>query len=179
MNYFERRRSANLSDRPKTKGAPRLTHGAPTRRRGGHVSSAASETLFALALLRRILKSTDAIRRGNGEKSSSHPAKQERNLRGKVSLRTPTHFEHLTTGLIAATWGAQKSKKPKNKMNTTKTLIAGAAVAGLMAGSLPVRAYAASAPTQAGVSLQTLAEREGHAFLQGTERLQRPRRLQD
>ena len=45
-------------------------------------------------------------------------------------------------------------------MNTTKTLIAGAAVAGLMAGSLPVRAYAASAPTQAGVSLQTLAEKE-------------------
>ena len=45
-------------------------------------------------------------------------------------------------------------------MNTTKTLIAGAAVAGLMAGSLPVRAYAASAPTQAGVSLQTLAEAE-------------------
>ena len=43
-------------------------------------------------------------------------------------------------------------------MNTTKTLIAGAAVAGLMAGSLPVRAYAANAPTQAGVSLQTMAE---------------------
>ena len=45
-------------------------------------------------------------------------------------------------------------------MKTTKTLIAGAAVAGLMAGSLPVRAYAASAPTKAGVSLQTLAESE-------------------
>ena len=45
-------------------------------------------------------------------------------------------------------------------MNTTKTLIAGAAVAGLMAGSLPVRAYAASAPSQAGVSLQTMAEGE-------------------
>ena len=45
-------------------------------------------------------------------------------------------------------------------MNTTKTLIAGAAVAGLMAGSLPVRAYAAGAPSQAGVSLQTLAEKE-------------------
>ncbi|MGB8465142.1 MAG: hypothetical protein WCE49_09380 [Terrimicrobiaceae bacterium] len=45
-------------------------------------------------------------------------------------------------------------------MNTTKTLIAGAAVAGLMAGSLPVRAYAASSPSQAGVSIQTLAEKE-------------------
>ena len=44
-------------------------------------------------------------------------------------------------------------------MNTTKTLIAGAAVAGLMAGSLPVRAYAANASTQAGVSLQTMADR--------------------
>ena len=48
-------------------------------------------------------------------------------------------------------------------MNTTKTLIAGAAVAGLMAGSLPVRAYAASSPSQAGVSLQTLAEKESQA----------------
>ena len=45
-------------------------------------------------------------------------------------------------------------------MKTTKTLIAGAAVAGLMAGSLAVRAYAGSAPSQAGVSLQTLAEKE-------------------
>ena len=45
-------------------------------------------------------------------------------------------------------------------MNTTKTLIAGAAVAGLMAGSLPVRAYAANTSTPAGVSFQTLAEKE-------------------
>jgi hypothetical protein len=51
----------------------------------------------------------------------------------------------------------------KNQMKTTKTLIASAAVAGLMAGSLPVRAYAASAPTQAGVSLQTLADKGTHA----------------
>ena len=48
-------------------------------------------------------------------------------------------------------------------MNTTKTLIAGAAVAGLMAGSLPVRAFAANATTQAGVSLQTMAEKGAHA----------------
>jgi hypothetical protein len=48
-------------------------------------------------------------------------------------------------------------------MNTTKTLIAGAAVAGLMAGSLPVRAYAANASTQAGVSLRTMAEKGAHA----------------
>ena len=46
-------------------------------------------------------------------------------------------------------------------MNTTKTLIAGAAVAGLMAGSLPVRAYAANTSTQAGVSLQTMADEKG------------------
>jgi len=45
-------------------------------------------------------------------------------------------------------------------MNTTKTLIAGAAVAGLMAGSLPVRAYAANTSTQAGVSFHSLAEKE-------------------
>ena len=45
-------------------------------------------------------------------------------------------------------------------MNTTKALIAGAAVAGLMAGSLPVRAYAANTSTLPGVSLQTMAEKE-------------------
>ena len=39
-------------------------------------------------------------------------------------------------------------------MNTTKTLIAGAAVAGLMTGSMAVRAYAAGEPNSAGVSLQ-------------------------
>ena len=44
-------------------------------------------------------------------------------------------------------------------MNTTKSLIAGAAVAGLMAGSMAVRAYAAGAPTSAGVSLQTMADK--------------------
>ena len=43
-------------------------------------------------------------------------------------------------------------------MNTSKALIAGAAVAGLMAGSLAVRAQAANTSTQAGVSLQTMAE---------------------
>ena len=44
-------------------------------------------------------------------------------------------------------------------MKTSKALIAGAAVAGLMAGSLPVRVHAANAPTQPGVSLQTMAEK--------------------
>jgi hypothetical protein len=124
------------------------------------VSSEASQTLFALALLRRILKSTDAIRRGNGEKTSSGPAKRERNLRGKVSLRALQPILNTSRRLIAATWGVQKKQETKNQMNTTKTLIAGAAVAGLMAGSLPVRAYAANTSTQAGVSLQTLAEGE-------------------
>jgi hypothetical protein len=45
----------------------------------------------------------------------------------------------------------------------SRTLLAGAAVAGLMAGSLAVRAYAASAPSQAGVSLQTMGEKGAHA----------------
>ena len=44
-------------------------------------------------------------------------------------------------------------------MKTSKALIAGAAVAGLMAGSLPVRVHAANASTQPGVSLQTMAEK--------------------
>ncbi|HVJ56401.1 MAG TPA: hypothetical protein VM574_01055 [Terrimicrobiaceae bacterium] len=44
-------------------------------------------------------------------------------------------------------------------MNTTKTLLAGAAVAGLMTGSMAVRAFAAGEPTPAGVSLQTMADK--------------------
>ena len=60
-----------------------------------------------------------------------------------------------------------KSKKTKNQMNTTKALIAGAAVAELMAGSLPVRAYAANTSTQAGVSPDH--GREALLCLQGTE----------
>jgi hypothetical protein len=43
----------------------------------------------------------------------------------------------------------------------SKTLIAGAAVAGLLTGSFAVRAYAASTTsTKAGVSLQTMADAE-------------------
>ena len=52
-----------------------------------------------------------------------------------------------------------KARNQQHQMNTTKTLIAGAAVAGLMTGSMPVRAYAAGEPTPAGVSLQTMAEK--------------------
>jgi hypothetical protein len=55
---------------------------------------------------------------------------------------------------------------PNNRKNITmksKTLLAGAAVAGLMTGSLAVRAYAASEATQAGVSLQTMGEKGAHA----------------
>ena len=39
-------------------------------------------------------------------------------------------------------------------------MIAGAAVAGLLSGSLAVRTYAASTPSHAGVSLQTMADAE-------------------
>jgi hypothetical protein len=56
-----------------------------------------------------------------------------------------------------------KAKNQQYQMNTTKTLIAGAAVAGLMTGSMAVRAYAAGEPTPAGVSLQTMGEKGAHA----------------
>jgi hypothetical protein len=49
-------------------------------------------------------------------------------------------------------------------MNTTKTLLAGAAVAGLMTGLMGVRTFAAGEPTPIGVLLQTMLE----ARLQGT-----------
>jgi hypothetical protein len=43
-------------------------------------------------------------------------------------------------------------------MNPSKTIIAGAAVAGLLTGSLAVRAYAASFANGAGVPIHTLAD---------------------
>ena len=45
-------------------------------------------------------------------------------------------------------------------MKPSKAVIAGAAVAGLLSGSLAVRTYAASTPSHAGVSLRTMAEAE-------------------
>ena len=45
-------------------------------------------------------------------------------------------------------------------MKPSKAVIAGAAVAGLLSGSLAVRTYAASTPSHVGVSLQTMAEAE-------------------
>ena len=45
-------------------------------------------------------------------------------------------------------------------MKPSKAVIAGAAVAGLLSGSFAVRTYAASTPSHAGVSLQTMAEAE-------------------
>jgi hypothetical protein len=43
-------------------------------------------------------------------------------------------------------------------MKPSKAVIAGAAVAGLLTGSLAVRAYAASTSSHAGVSLHAMAE---------------------
>ena len=43
-------------------------------------------------------------------------------------------------------------------MKPSKAVIAGAAVAGLLSGSLAVRAYAASTSSHPGVSLQTMAD---------------------
>ena len=45
-------------------------------------------------------------------------------------------------------------------MKPSKAVIAGAAVAGLLSGSFAVRTYAASTPSHAGVSLQTMADAE-------------------
>jgi hypothetical protein len=45
-------------------------------------------------------------------------------------------------------------------IRSSKAMIAGAAVAGLLTGSFAVRAYAASTSGQAGVSLQAMADAE-------------------
>jgi hypothetical protein len=49
--------------------------------------------------------------------------------------------------------------RQNHHMNTTKTLLAGAAVAGLMTGSAGIRTFAAGEPTPAGVLLQTMVEK--------------------
>jgi len=48
--------------------------------------------------------------------------------------------------------------RKKTMINTSRTMIAGAAVAGLLTGSFVVRNYAASTSSKVGVSLQTLAD---------------------
>ena len=45
-------------------------------------------------------------------------------------------------------------------MKPSKAVIAGAAVAGLLSGSLAVRTYDASTPSHAGLSLQSMADAE-------------------
>jgi hypothetical protein len=50
--------------------------------------------------------------------------------------------------------------KKKRMIITSRAMIAGAAVAGLLTGSFAVRAYAASASSKVGVSLQTVADEE-------------------
>jgi hypothetical protein len=49
-------------------------------------------------------------------------------------------------------------------MKPSKAVLAGAAVAGLLTGSVGVRAYATSTPSHAGVSLQTMADAEKPAL---------------
>jgi hypothetical protein len=53
-----------------------------------------------------------------------------------------------------------RSDKKSSKMKSSKAVIAGVAVAGLLTGSLAVRAYAVSKPGHVGVSLQTMADAE-------------------
>jgi hypothetical protein len=45
-------------------------------------------------------------------------------------------------------------------MKPSKTVIAGAAIAGLLAGSSAMRSYAATTPSHPGVSLETMADAE-------------------
>ena len=67
-------------------------------------------------------------------------------------------------------------------MKPSKAVIAGAAVAGLLTGSLAVRAYAASTSSHPGVSLQTMADAQKAATetrVQRSKRLQGPGRWQE
>ena len=117
MNYFERRRSANLPDRPRTKGAPRLTHGALTRRRGGHRQlSSELDSLCTCA--------AEADPQVNRCHSPRKRRKKQAPIRpnGSVIFVERYLFAHsnpiLNTSrrLIAATWGVQKKQETK-KLN--------------------------------------------------------------
>ena len=115
MNYFERRRSANLPDR--TKGAPRLTHGALTRRRGGHRQL--SSELYSLCT-----SAAEADPQVNRCHSPRKRRKKQAPIRpnGSVIFVERYLFAHsnpiLNTSrrLIAATWGVQKKQETK-KLN--------------------------------------------------------------
>ena len=178
MNYFERRRSANLPDR--TKGAPRLTHGALTRRRGGHRQlSSELDSLCTCA--------AEADPQVQPMPFAAETEKKQAPIRpnGSVIFVERYLFAHsnpiLNTSrrLIAATWGVQKKQETKklneHNENTHRGRCGGRAH-GRVAPSPRLRGQ----HIHSGWSLSPDdGGREGHAFLQGTKRLQRPRRLQD
>ncbi len=68
----------------------------------------------------------------------------------------------------------EKSNRKSAMIKPSKAVVAGAAIAGLLTGSVAARAYAAStAPTKAGVAIQTLeAEKGKHSCKGKTGRLQ-------
>jgi hypothetical protein len=100
----------------RTKGAACFTHWAlKSTTCQSNVNSAASETLFPPARLKGILKSSDAIRRGSGEKIKLPSGKWERNLRGRYVFTHSDPILNASRRLIAATWGAQKARNQKTK----------------------------------------------------------------
>jgi hypothetical protein len=52
----------------------------------------------------------------------------------------------------------QHTSEKKKNMKPSKAMIAGAAIAGLLSGSLAVQAYASSVQNKAGTSVRTLAD---------------------
>ncbi len=103
----------------------------------------------------------------SGGTSERKISKLQTNERSVISVETIA-YRTFNRILSASRWRSPqvedlKSKNQQYQMNTTKTLLAGAAVAGLMTGSMAVRAFAAGEPTPAGVSLQTMGDKGAHA----------------
>ena len=69
-----------------------------------------------------------------------------------------TRFGHAPRVAASSRSKTNSLHKKKTMTYTTRTMIAGAAVAGLLTGSFVVRNYAASTSSKVGVSLQTLAD---------------------
>jgi hypothetical protein len=73
------------------------------------------------------------------------------------------HFIRTGPDYIRESPQPGNNQQRKNNNMKSKTIIAGAAVAGLMSGSFAVQAHAANVSTKAGVSLQQMGSKKASA----------------
>ena len=81
-------------------------------------------------------------------------------LRGQSSLLLPALLLSGTAPMDSGNLRPPDKKPKKDKTMTSKAILAGAAIAGLMSGSFAVQAQAANATGKAGVSLSEMSKKE-------------------